>query len=101
VGSDRSTRGHWISRDARRLQRLAQTWIEPPYLDPGADQQDLDLSRFGDHPREIAGHERDAIVRLPTVDARRQTQQRPAVRHVGKAEAAIAICVDRRAAGKM
>ena len=39
--------------------------------------------------------------RLPAVDAARQAEQRAAMRHAGEAEAAVAVGVDRRAAGKM
>ena len=45
--------------------------------------------------------QRQRIRRLPAIDAGRQAQQRAAMRHVGEAEAAIAIGLDRRTAGEM
>ena len=67
----------------------------------GADQQDLDLAGLGQQPVEIRRRQRQRIGRLPAMDAGRQAQKRAAMRHVGEAEPAIAIGLDRRAAGEM
>src|SRR6185437_16894268 len=59
-----------------------------------------DVAGLGEDPCEIIGDQRRRVLRLPAIDARRQAQQRAAMRHVGKAEAAIAIGFDRRATGE-
>ena len=83
------------------LQRGPQRRRQAAQILARADQQDLDLAGLGQHPVEIRRRQRSGISQLPAMDAGGQAQQRAAMRHVGKAEAAIAIGVDRRAAGKM
>ncbi len=67
----------------------------------GSDQQNLDAGRFGQQFCKILSRQASRIGGLPAVNAGRQAEDRAAMRHLSKAKSAIAIGIDRRAAGKM
>ncbi len=63
----------------------------------GSKNQEIDAARLGQNAREIIGRQILNRLRAPGVDAGRKDEQRSRVRHAGKAKAAIAIGIDRRA----
>ncbi len=101
VGSYRRSGRHRIAGDAGFLQRGPQRGRYRPQIGTAADQQDFHLPRLGKEFFEIAHRQRGRIGRFPAMDTRRQAQQRASMRHIGKAEAAIAIGLDRRRAWQM
>src|SRR5262245_23313412 len=77
-------------------ETLSQIGRDHRRLAPGADQEQADLRRFRENLRETVFGNTARIRHRPGPDAARQAQKRTPMRHPRKAEAAIAVAVDRR-----
>src|SRR6185312_13546941 len=77
-------------------QRLPDRLVEAYDIVAEADQQNIDLVGGVEYRLQILAGDLRRRAYVPGMHAGRQAEQRAAMTHVGKAEAAIAIAVDQR-----